>query len=159
MHQFAGSTNLLRQHMKELYARAPKVLGEYMKPGAAFPKEGLGAGTTPGDLAVKAIKMMACDMIELAVLDEAAAIDGSRPLEQIADSSGIAWGGTCLQISKDLGKFNVLTAASTELTPAQQAWPPLTLEGHARLEMKRAQRKTIGSMRSVGRTMRIGPGS
>ena len=139
--QFAGSTNWLRQHMKEPYAQALKVLGEYMKPGAVFPKEGLGVGNTPGDLAVKAIKVMACDMIELAVLDEAAAIDGSRPLEQIADSSGIAWGGTCLQMAQDLGRFNVLMTASKGLTPAQQAWPPLTLEGYAQLEMKRAQRR------------------
>eukprot|EP00969_Alexandrium_andersonii_P250013 11048907-Alexandrium_andersonii.AAC.1 len=64
-----------------------------MKPGAVFPPEGLGVGATPGDLAVKAIKLMACDLIKLAVMDEAAAIDGSRPLGQIADSSGIAWGG------------------------------------------------------------------
>ena len=147
--QFAGSTNWLRQHMKEPYAQALKVLGEFMKPGAVFPPEGLGIGNTPGDLAVKAIKVMACDMIELAVLDEAAAIDGTRPLEQIADSSGIAWGGTCLQMTKDLTSFNVLMTASKGLTPAQQARPPLTLEGYAQLEMKRAQRKTIGAMRSI----------
>ena len=106
--QFAGSTNWLRQHMKEPYAQALKVLGEYMKPGAVFPPEGLGVGNTPGDLAVKAIKVMAADMIELSVMDEAAAIDGSRPLEQIADSSGIAWGGTCLQMSRGLSNFSVL---------------------------------------------------
>ena len=147
--QFAGSTNWLRQHMKEPYAQALKVLGEYMKPGAVFPPAGLGVGNTPGDLAVKAIKLMAMDMIELAVMDEAAAIDGSRPLEQIADSSGIAWGGTCLQMTKDLAGFNVLMTASKGLTPAQQAWPPLTLEGYAQLETKRAQRRTLGSMRSL----------
>ena len=94
-----------------------------------MPPEGLGPGKLPGDLAVRAIKVMACDMIELAVMDEAAAIDGSRPLEQIADSSGIAWGGTCLQMSKDLGKFNVLMTASKGLSPALQAWPPPTLDG------------------------------
>eukprot|EP00975_Prorocentrum_lima_P051336 10752494-Prorocentrum_lima.AAC.1 len=68
--------------MREEYGHAIKVLGEYMKPGAVFPPEGLGVGNTPGDLAVKAIKLMARDMIKLAVMDEAAAIDGSRPLEQ-----------------------------------------------------------------------------
>jgi hypothetical protein len=39
-------------------------------------------------------------------MDEAAAIDGSRPLEQVADSSGIAWGGCCLQMTSDLSRFN-----------------------------------------------------
>ena len=87
---------------QEEYAQAMKVLGEFMKLGAVFPPEGLGVGTTPGDKAVKAITLMAYHMIELSVMDEAAAIDGSRPLEQIADSSGIAWGGTCLQMSRDL---------------------------------------------------------
>eukprot|EP00969_Alexandrium_andersonii_P112632 4977325-Alexandrium_andersonii.AAC.1 len=36
-----------------------------MKPGAVFPPEGLGVGATPGDLAAKAIKLMACDLIKL----------------------------------------------------------------------------------------------
>eukprot|EP00969_Alexandrium_andersonii_P082622 3641932-Alexandrium_andersonii.AAC.1 len=67
---------------------------------------------------------MACNLIKLAVMGEAAAIDKSRPLEQIADSSGIARGGKCLRMSKDLGKFNVLLAAREGLTPARQAWPP-----------------------------------
>ena len=52
-------------------------------------------------------------------------------------------------MTKDLGKFNVLMTASKGLTPAQQAWPPLTLEGYAQLETKRAQRKNLGSMRSI----------
>ena len=72
------------------YATAVKVLGEYMKPGATIPEAGLGApdGKTPGDLAVKAIKLMCRHAIRMAVMDEAAAIDGSRPLEQVADACG-----------------------------------------------------------------------
>jgi hypothetical protein len=34
-------------------------------------------------------------------------------------------------------------------TPAQQAWPPLILEGYAQLMGKRAQRKVLGPMRSI----------
>ena len=147
--QFAGCTNWLRPHMREEYAQALKVLGEYMKPGAEFPPEGLGPGTSPGDKAVRAIKIMAAQMIKLAVLDEAAAIDGTRPFEQIADSSGIAWGGTSLQMSRDLSGFNVLMTAGKGLTPAQQSWPPLTLEGYAQLETKRAQKKSLGAMKSL----------
>ena len=98
---------------------------------------------------MQAIKLMCARLIELSVMDEAAAIDGSRPLEQIADSSGIAWGGSCLQMTSDLSKFNVLMVASKGLALAQQAWPPLTLEGYAQLEMKRAQRRYLGTMPSV----------
>ena len=58
-------------------------------------------------------------------------------------------GGTCLQITRDLMGFNVLMTASKGLTPSQQAWPPLTLEGYAQLETKRAQKKFLGSMRSL----------
>ena len=147
--QFAGSTNWLRQHMSVEYAQALKVLGEFLKPGAEFPTAGLGVGNEPGDKAVKAIKIMASNLIRLSVLDEAAAMDGSRPLEQIADSSGIAWGGTCLQMTRDLMGFNVLMTASKGLTPSQQAWPPLTLEGYAQLETKRAQKKFLGAMKSL----------
>ena len=45
--------------------------------------------------------------------------------------------------------FKVLMTACKGLTPAQQAWPPLTLEAYAQLETKRAQRRTLGEMRSI----------
>ena len=48
---------------------------------------------------------MICDWIELAVFDEASAADGSCPLEQIADASGIAVGGTVLQMSRDMSSI------------------------------------------------------
>ena len=68
---------------------------------------------------------MAKHSIELAVLDEAAAISGERPLEQIADCCGFALGGTALQMKPDLSGFNVLVTHSEGLLPAQQAWSPL----------------------------------
>ena len=61
--------------------------------------------------------------IDSAVRDEAAAIDGSRPLEQVADSSGIAWGSACMQMAADLSHFKILMMVGKGLTPAQQAWP------------------------------------
>ena len=147
--QFLGSTNWLRQYLDKAYSTCVKILGEYMKPGAVFPTCGLGAGDDPGSKAVKAIKLMCQQRINLEVLDEAAAIDGSRPLEQVADCSGIGWGGTGLQMRADLSSFKVLFTAGKGLTPAQQAWPPLTLEGYAQLMTKRAQRAALGSMRSI----------
>ena len=57
---------------------------------------------------VRAIKIMAAHCIETAVMDEAAAIDGSRPLEQIADARGYAWGSTDVQMTHDLTRFKVL---------------------------------------------------
>ena len=85
----------------------------------------------------------------MGVLDEVAAIDGTRPLEQIADSSGIAWGGMCIQMTADMGGFAPLRAAGKSLTPSQQAWDPLSLEGNAQLQMKRTQNRALGRMRSL----------
>ena len=92
---------------------------------------------------------MVANHIELSVLDEAAAIDGSRPLENIGDSCGIAWGGCSVQMTPDLTRLKMLMTAGKGLTPEQQAWAPVVLEAYALLETKRAQRKTLGSMRSI----------
>ena len=93
--QFLGCTNWIRWYLPAYYPTSVKILSEYMKPTAVFPVIGLGgAGTTQGDKAVRAIKLMAVHSIETAVFDEAAAIDGSRPLEQVADACGYAWGST-----------------------------------------------------------------
>ena len=147
--QFLGSTNWLRQYLVPAYASCVKILGEYMKPEAVFPAEGLGPGSDRGSLAARAVKAIAAHYICLEVMDEAAAIDGSRPLEQVADSCGFAWGGSVLQMRADLSSFKVLMTASKGLTPAQQAWTPLTLEGFAQLETKRAQRRVLGCMKSL----------
>ena len=85
----------------------------------------------------------------LAAFDEASAADGSCPLEQIADASGIAVGGSMVQMSRDLSKLKVLMTHSKSLTPAQQNWPPLIQEAFAQLEVKRATRKTFGSIRTL----------
>ena len=91
--QFLGCTNFLRSYLPPEYAHCAKLLGEYVKGAKPFPEDGLGPGTSEGDLAVlRAIKLVAQRSIELAVLDEAAAVTGERPLEQVADSSGYAVG-------------------------------------------------------------------
>ena len=80
--QFVGSSNWVRRYLLPCYAAAVKILGEYMKPGAEFPKEGLGAAKPPtkGCKAVQCIKLLCKHAIQLSVLDEASAIDGSRPI-------------------------------------------------------------------------------
>ena len=54
-----------------------------MKPKAEFPPEGLGSSKSEGCKAVKVIKLLCKHAIQLSTLDEASAIDGSRPLDQI----------------------------------------------------------------------------
>ena len=98
---------------------------------------------------MKCIKKMLCECIGLSVFDEASAADGSCPLEQIADASGIAVGGTVLQMSRDLSRMKVLMTHSKSLTPAQQNWPPLIQEAYAQLEVKRATRKMFGSIKTL----------
>ena len=92
---------------------------------------------------------MASVCIELATLDPAAAQDGSRPLEQVADASGIAWGGAIYQMSAAEDGYKVLLVGGAGLTSAQQKWPPLRQECHARLMMKREQIRLSGPMRSA----------
>jgi hypothetical protein len=87
--------------------------------------------------------------IELSIFDEAGAIAGLCPLEQIADASGIAVGGTVLQMTRDLSRMKILLTHSRSLTAPQQAWPPLVQEAYAQLEVKRATRKTFGSVRTL----------
>ena len=114
-----------------------------------YPPGGLGPGTTSADKAVKGLKLLAKHFVEMGVFDEVAAINGTRPLEQIADSSGVAWGGMGVQITEDMSAFAPLCAAGKSLTPSQQDWDALSLEGYAQLQMKRFQRKVLGSMSSI----------
>ena len=102
--QFLGCANWLRSYLPAEYGHAAKVLGQWQKPGAEFPEIGLGSGATAGCKAFKAIKQMMQRHICLASFDEAAAADGSCPLEQIADASGIAVGGSVLQMTRDLSR-------------------------------------------------------
>ena len=129
--QFLGCANWLRGYLPAEYGHAAKVLGQWQKPGAEFPEGGLGAGATAGCKAFKAIKQMMQRHICLASFDEAAAADGSCPLEQIADASGIAVGESVLQMTRDLSRVKVLMTHSKSLTPAQQNWPPLSQEAFA----------------------------
>ncbi len=119
-----------------------------MKEETVYPAQGLGPGSSAADKAVRGLKLLAKYYIEMGCLDEVAAISGTRPLEQIADSTGIAWGGMCIQMTPNMDGFNVLCAAGKSLTPSQQAWDPLSLEGNAQLMMKRHQNRVVGHMRS-----------
>ena len=92
---------------------------------------------------------MTCECIALTVFDEGSAANGSCPLEQVADASGIAVGGTILQMTRDLSRVKVLMTHSRSLTEAQQNWPPLIQEAFAQLEVKRASRKMFGAIKSI----------
>ena len=52
-------------------------------------------------------------------------------------------------MTRDMTRFKILVTHSKGLTPAQQAWQPLTLEAYAQLEVERAIRKVLGSMKSI----------
>ncbi len=95
------------------------MIGKYLKPGAVFPEKGLGAGNTPGDLVINAIKLCVIYHIHLTVIDEAAAADGTCPLELLADCSGTAWGGAAYQMTKDL--TTLCTAYSRQRAHARTA--------------------------------------
>ena len=86
--QFLGCGNWLRAYLPVEYGHAAKILNAYQKPGAIFPEGGLGSANTDGCKAVKAIKRMMTEQIELSIFDEATAITGECPLEQIATRLG-----------------------------------------------------------------------
>ena len=125
-----------------------------------FPSEGLGgpaslkaaetnAQIRDGHNAVRAIKLMCKYCVNRAVPDMAAAIDGTRPLEIIADACGYGWGAVCVQMSEDLLTFNVLMIVGGGFTYAQQKWPPLVAEAYAQLMAKRAQKKHLGGGKTI----------
>ena len=115
--QFTGCTNCVRRYLGPENAAAAKLIGEYMKPKAEFPPEGLGAGKSEGCKAVKVLKLLCKSAVHLSTLDEASAIDGRRPLEQIADACGIAWGATHVQMTPDLMGFKVLAMVGKGFLP------------------------------------------
>ena len=84
--------------------------------------------------AVELLKVLACAHILVASCDERSALDGSRPCEQICDSSGMAYGGTLLQMLPSMEAFNVLGHCGRGYTTAQQAWPTLHQETFAHKE-------------------------
>ena len=51
-----------------------------------------------------------------------------------------------------MSRFKVLLMVGKGFTPAQQAWPPLELEGFAQLAGKRAQTRILGPMKSIAWT-------
>ena len=133
-----------------IYPQLVKLVAPYFKSDSAFPPAGLGGkGDTEGDRVIWAINASCQHYIHLAVFDEISAIDGSCPLELIADASGIAWGGAAYQMVRDLSKFKVLMTGGKGLTPTQQAWDPRTLESYAQLGSKRAAVAMLGQIRAL----------
>ena len=57
--QFLGCTNWLRFYMMPMYSTLCKILGQFLKPGAELPAQGIGAGNEVYNKAVKGIKIMA----------------------------------------------------------------------------------------------------
>ena len=101
LQQLLGCTNWVRYYLVHVYPALIKMIGKYLKPDAVFPYDGLGAKDTVDDRVIRAIRLCVCYHSHLAVLDEAAAMDGTCPLELLADCPGIAWGGSAHQMLSD----------------------------------------------------------
>ena len=52
-------------------------------------------------------------------------------------------------MSADMSTLKIQAMVGKGVLPSQQAWPPLNLEGYAQLETKRAQRRILGTFRSI----------
>ena len=102
-----------------------------------------------GETAVRAIKQMAVSLITLQALDERAAVDGSRPLEQVADWNPLGWGGALHQRSSDGQRLSMLGAWSGACTPSQQAYHSTTGELFAQRQVRREGRRAVGRIGAV----------
>ena len=86
--------------------------------------------------AVQVIKDLACRAMQ--VLDEIAALDGTRPLEMVADCFATGWGATLYQLSPDKRRLNVRVLSGSESLPA------LKQEMHAQRMGTHSKRKLLG---------------
>ena len=89
--------------------------------------------------AVEGLKKLCIDAHELAVPDEAAAVEAAaafvsgeaprgRPYEMGADTSKIAMGGVLGQCAEDNGKLRILMYWSAPLSLIQSHWHPFKQE-------------------------------
>ena len=106
MRRFLGNFGWVRPHYPKEVAIALPALTAQLRKDAAWPMPAEAVSSQ------RAVQAMAARLVKLAVLDEIAAITRTRPLEQIADSSGYGWGGTVYQLSPDRRLLNVLGGAS-----------------------------------------------
>ena len=143
LRRFMGVVNWVRPHAPAEFASAAKGVTKYLSKTASWSKEPPYMGKDGCD-GVKALKALVVRTINLNALDELAALDGSRPLEQIADWNPVGWGGAAFQMSPDGSRLLVLGQWSGACTPAQQAYPSTTGELFAQREVSRERRKALG---------------
>ena len=140
LRRFLGVTNWTRLHQPAEFAQAAKHVTKYLQKGATWPMD------EDGQRGIEAIKQLTARTIDLNAVDELAALDGSRPLEQIADWNCIGWGGVLFQMSKDLRRMNVIGQWSGACTASQQAYHSTTGELFAQRCCRREGRRAVGRL-------------
>ncbi|MAB81808.1 MAG: hypothetical protein CMJ24_00005, partial [Phycisphaerae bacterium] len=138
--RFLGGFQWVRKHFPlEYIAALPSLTGQ-LKKTAVWPAS---AEVTK---AMKAIQRLAERCVKLAVVDEAAAISGVRPLERVADACVYGWGGSAFQSSADFRKLNVLGMYAGLATLPQSHWHPRRAELHAQKQVGRQSRRHLGHL-------------
>ena len=133
-----GMANWVKDHCPAEYVLPLKVLTRWLKKGATFPLD------AEGRAAEKALKALVKRNVRLDALDEVSALNGSRPLQQVADACKYGWGGSIMQVGADGTTLNVIAMFSGLMTDAQSLWPILSLELYAQLQVARRRRKLLG---------------
>ncbi|CAE7414821.1 pol, partial [Symbiodinium microadriaticum] len=141
LQEFLGTANYSRDQIGPKFAVAMDPLRRYLREGdKAFPM------TPRGLEAVERLKRLMRKATCLAVPDERAAANGSRPYEQLADCCKAGLGGAHLQMSADLRRWNPLAYHAESLSAAQTLWHPFRQEQHAQLKCRRKFRSLFGSI-------------
>ena len=141
LQEFLGTANYSRDQIGPKFEVAMDPLRRYLREGdKAFPM------TPRGLEAVERLKRLMRKATCLAVPDERAAANGSRPYEQLADCCKAGLGGAHLQMSADLRRWNPLAYHAESLSAAQTLWHPFRQEQHAQLKCRRKFRSLFGSI-------------
>ena len=96
LRRFLGVVNWVRLHEPAEFAQAARLVTKYLSNAGEWSTEPPYMGED-GIRGVKALKALSANLTRLVAIDEGAALDGTRPLEQIGDWNNLGWGGCCIR--------------------------------------------------------------
>jgi hypothetical protein len=138
LRRFFGVVNWCRKNFPAEFGQAAKGAMRYLKKGVVFPMD------DAGEASIAAIKTMAAAAMRLSAIDELAALDGTRPQEQVADWSVIGWGGGIYQMSADRLTLHMLGQWSGACSASQSNYHSATGELFAQRRVRQEARRAVG---------------
>ena len=148
LRRFLGIVNRVRLHEPAEYGSVVGEVNVYL--GKKAPWLGEWPWMQQAGLdAVEALKKLTARITKLSAFDEVAALDGSRPLEQIADWCRKGWGGIVVQMARDRNRFHVLGQWSGPCSGPQQAYAAITGDFFAQRRTRQESRRSLGRVPAI----------